>query len=158
MAIDTTHKDQQLTMIRPVEGPHSKRFVEKSKPITKWKWMAKLTTSSFIRREMAWLYNEYKRGFVLRDPTGKEVGLRPIVPEDLRVMTMLLGRINDVLRDAMTEDRLRELEKLFEKLDSGQELTEADKKRIVGSKALQDEPDDPEGDLDDTPLDSNTSE
>lgn len=135
--------------IRPLElikdGRHHPAVDSDSNLSTRWKWRSKINSSAQVRQELVWLYNEYKRGFLeWRD--GKVTGIRKLTPEDLRVMTGVLSRTNEVLRDAITEGKLKELEMVLRKLEEGKELTPTELQKIVGAKGA------PDKELDDDPM------
>ena len=121
---------------RPIYLPRSKLSLEERRATaTKHKWRIKLASSAAVRAELTWVYNEYKRCMVMRDEGGQEV-VRPLIAEDVRVLVLVLGKINEVLKDAITEGRIKVLADALQRLEEGKPLTPQAIQEFVQSRAF----------------------
>ena len=100
----------------------------------RWAWSGKLGTAPDIRKNVTWLYNEYKRGMLLTDPATGIVSARTLTPDDIRAMVLLLRTANDVRKDHLTESVLADMQAALKKLEAEDTAPSQEKVRALLAK------------------------
>lgn len=113
-------------------GPPPLKTPQKRRPFSK------VSTANEIRRQLSWLYNEYKRGMLLPEKAADGSAFRSLTPDDVRALVMVLGKLNDVRKDSVTEGTLKEMQDTLKRLEEkGTALTPETVTALMNKPAFQ---------------------